>query len=241
MKQRILISSVLSIRQHEMIHAYLFIQNIREGNGGHGPNFKRIMENINRVAGTNITVYHTFHDEVAMYKTHIWRCNGICQHRKPFYGWVKRTCNRAPGPNDNWWARHHDSCSGTFVKVSEPEPKNKAKKPKIEEKKLPKITDWLNKSSDSSKNNSFMPKSSTNQPRATPGGYTKMNGGGTVVLKPTAKNRNVTTIPDENSNANRDSVLSGVSDAAAGGNLRNVVGFRDLNDSGKGSTYNFIL
>lgn len=72
-----------------MIHAYLFIQNIREGNGGHGPNFKRIMENINRVAGTNITVYHTFHDEVALYKTHIWRCNGICQHRKPFYGWVR--------------------------------------------------------------------------------------------------------------------------------------------------------
>lgn len=63
--------------QHEMIHAYLFVLNIREGNGGHGPNFKRIMESINRTAGTNITVYHTFHDEVALYKTHIWRCNGI--------------------------------------------------------------------------------------------------------------------------------------------------------------------
>lgn len=70
-----------------MIHAYLFILNIREDNGGHGPNFRRIMENINKVAGTNITVYHTFHNEVSLYKTHIWRCNGICQHRKPFYGW----------------------------------------------------------------------------------------------------------------------------------------------------------
>lgn len=73
-----------------MIHAYLFVLNIREGNGGHGPNFIKIMQGINKTAGTNISVYHTFHDEVALYKTHIWRCNGICQHRKPFYGWVKR-------------------------------------------------------------------------------------------------------------------------------------------------------
>lgn len=39
-----------------MIHAYLFILNVREGNGGHGPNFRRIMTNINQAAGTNITV-----------------------------------------------------------------------------------------------------------------------------------------------------------------------------------------
>lgn len=39
-----------------MIHAYLFILNVREGNGGHGPNFCRIMTNINKAAGTNITV-----------------------------------------------------------------------------------------------------------------------------------------------------------------------------------------
>lgn len=115
------------------------------------------------------------------------------------------------------------------MKVSAPEPKNKAKKAKIEDNKLPKITNWLNKSG-SSKTTTNMPKSSTNQPRGA-GGYTKMNGGGTVVLKPTAKSQNVITISDENTN--RGSVLSNVSDAAAGGNLRNVVGFRDLNDSGK--------
>lgn len=214
-----------------MIHAYLFIQNIREGNGGHGPNFKRIMENINRVAGTNITVYHTFHDEVALYKTHIWRCNGICQHRKPFYGWVKRTSNRAPGPNDNWWAKHHETCSGTFVKVSQPEPKNKAKKAKTEDSKTPKITNWL-----SSPNNSMLPKSGANQPRTigasgggagAGGGYTKMNGGGTLVLKPTTKNRTATVTSGDN--INRDSILNS---ATVGGNLRNVVGFRDLNSSG---------
>lgn len=204
-----------------MIHAYLFIQNIREGNGGHGPNFKRIMENINRVAGTNITVYHTFHSEVALYKTHIWRCNGICQHRKPFYGWVKRTSNRAPGPNDNWWAKHHETCSGTFVKVSQPEPKVKAKKAKIEDNKLPKITNWVNSSKKPNTTNTNAPKSA--------GGFTKMNGGGTLVLKPTTKNHTVTTISDD---ANTGSVLANVSDASAGGNLRNVVGFRDMNSSG---------
>ncbi|XP_031623320.1 sprT-like domain-containing protein Spartan [Contarinia nasturtii] len=212
---------------HEMIHADLFIKNIREGNGGHGPKFKEKMELINRVAGTNITVYHTFHDEVALYKTHIWRCNGICQHRKPFYGWVKRTSNRAPGPNDNWWAKHHETCGGTFHKVSEPEPKTKAKKSKIDENRLPKITNWLN----SSQTNTNEPKTTSNTAKG--GGYTKMNGGGTVVLKPTAKNRTFTTVSD---NSNTGSVLSTVSDAAAGGNLRNVVGFRDLNDSGSQSS-----
>lgn len=39
-----------------MIHAFLFISHIRERNGGHGPNFIRIMTNINKVAGTSITV-----------------------------------------------------------------------------------------------------------------------------------------------------------------------------------------
>lgn len=122
---------------HEMIHAYCFVQNIIEGNGGHGPNFKRIMETINKVAGTNITVYHSFHDEVNLYKTHIWRCNGICQHHHPFQGWVKRTSNRAPGPGDQWWSKHQRECSGTFVKMSEPQ---KPEKPsKADTKPKPKI------------------------------------------------------------------------------------------------------
>lgn len=110
-----------------MIHAYLFVLNIREGNGGHGPNFHKIMYNINKTAGTNITVYHTFHDEVNLYKTHVWRCNGICQHRKPFFGYVKRTANRAPGPNDLWWKQHQTSCGGYYEKISAPEPKRKPK------------------------------------------------------------------------------------------------------------------
>ncbi|XP_017115127.1 uncharacterized protein LOC108137738 isoform X2 [Drosophila elegans] len=117
---------------HEMIHAYCFILNIREGNGGHGPNFKRMMETINKVAGTNISVYHTFHDEVAAYRTHIWRCTGICQERTPFQGYVKRTANRPPGPSDQWWEKHTRECGGTFMKVGEPS--KPAKPPKLEAK-----------------------------------------------------------------------------------------------------------
>ncbi|XP_062563632.1 DNA-dependent metalloprotease SPRTN-like [Armigeres subalbatus] len=110
---------------HEMIHAYCFVLGIREGNGGHGPNFKKIMHGINRIAGTNITVYHTFHDEVNLYKTHWWKCNGPCQNRAPFFGTVKRTANRKPGPSDFWFAEHQLTCGGQFLKVKEPEPKRK--------------------------------------------------------------------------------------------------------------------
>ena len=119
---------------HEMIHAYCFVLNIREGNGGHGPNFKKIMYAINKVAGTNITVYHTFHDEVNLYKQHWWRCNGICQDRSPFFGYVKRTSNRAPGPNDQWWGQHMRNCGGTFMKIKEPE-KKKTSRPSKEKNK----------------------------------------------------------------------------------------------------------
>lgn len=96
----------------------------------------------------------------------------------------------------------------------------------------PKIKNWLNPS-----NSSNMPKTSVNQPHTigssatTTGGYTKMNGGGTVVLKPTTKGRTATVTSADNTN--RDSVLNSISDATAGGNLRNVVGLHDLNSSGK--------
>ena len=45
-----------SFGKHEMIHAFSFVLGIREGNGGHGPNFCKMMESINKSAGTNITV-----------------------------------------------------------------------------------------------------------------------------------------------------------------------------------------
>jgi hypothetical protein len=66
-------------------------------------------------------IYHSFHDEVKLYKQHWWKCTGPCQHRQPFYGLVKRSMNRAPGPHDNWWAAHQASCGGSYVKIKEPE------------------------------------------------------------------------------------------------------------------------
>ena len=54
---------------------------------------------------------------------------GTCRTMAPFYGYVKRSMNRAPGKNDTWWARHQSKCSGIFEKVSEPENfKNKSNK-----------------------------------------------------------------------------------------------------------------
>lgn len=94
---------------HEMIHAWNFIRGIMEENGGHGKNFHAKMYEINRLAGTNITVYHTFIDEVNSYKNHWWRCDGVCKDRSPFYGFVKRTSNRAPGPNDRWFKQHEST------------------------------------------------------------------------------------------------------------------------------------
>jgi len=108
---------------HEMIHGYLFITNPKacRENGGHGVEFCEIMKNINAVTGLNITVYHSFHDEVDYFRKHIWKCNGPCQQRKPYYGLVKRAMNRAPGPKDLWWKQHEKECGGQYTKIDGPE------------------------------------------------------------------------------------------------------------------------
>ncbi|KAM7049841.1 DNA-dependent metalloprotease SPRTN isoform 3-T4 [Molossus nigricans] len=106
---------------HEMIHAYLFVTNNDKDREGHGPEFCKHMHRINRLTGANITIYHTFHDEVDEYRRHWWRCNGPCQFRKPYYGYVKRATNRAPSANDYWWAEHQNTCGGTYIKIKEPE------------------------------------------------------------------------------------------------------------------------
>lgn len=99
-----------------MIHAYLFITKFIQDRDGHGLEFQSHMNRINSVAGTNITIYHSFHAEVALYKQHWWRCNGSCKEKPPFYGWVKRSMNRVPGPNDFWWNAHKQTCSGLKIK-----------------------------------------------------------------------------------------------------------------------------
>lgn len=56
-----------------------------------------------------------------MYRQHWWRCNGPCQNRKPYFGYVKRAMNRAPSALDPWWGDHQRTCGGTYNKVKEPE------------------------------------------------------------------------------------------------------------------------
>ncbi|XP_059154958.1 uncharacterized protein LOC131940322 [Physella acuta] len=120
---------------HEMIHAYLFITDNDRDHDGHGPQFKSHMHRINKETGANISIYHTFHDEVEAYQQHWWRCDGPCQSRKPYFGYVKRAMNRAPSPRDFWWGEHQASCGGSFTKIKEPEgygqKKGKGKEDKI--------------------------------------------------------------------------------------------------------------
>ncbi|XP_055907539.1 DNA-dependent metalloprotease SPRTN-like [Eupeodes corollae] len=210
---------------HEMIHAYCFVLGIREGNGGHGPNFKKIMHGINQVAGTNITVYHTFHDEVNVYKTHWWRCNGSCQHRSPFFGYVKRTSNRAPGPNDFWWGQHLNSCGGTFMKIKEPEkPAKKTKQPKSKAIEANNVKSSQPKAKPNNTDlRKFFPPSGT-APRIA-GGAIKSNGGGTLLLNPKTKPVSSTVTSTPPSEPPKPQVRSQ-------GNLKNVVGFKDLGEDG---------
>ncbi|NXN27205.1 SPRTN protein, partial [Nycticryphes semicollaris] len=122
---------------HEMIHALLFVTNNDKDRESHGPEFCKHMRRINRLTGANVTIYHTFHDEVDLYRQHWWRCNGPCQNRKPYFGYVKRSMNRAPSARDFWWAEHQETCGGTFTKVKEPENFSKKSKEKSQPANLP--------------------------------------------------------------------------------------------------------
>ncbi|KAJ1153927.1 hypothetical protein NDU88_006685 [Pleurodeles waltl] len=106
---------------HEMIHALLFVTHNNRDHDAHGDEFCKHMRRINGITGAKISVYHNFHDEVDEYRKHWWLCNGPCQKKRPFYGYVKRAMNRPPSANDPWWAEHKQTCGGTFTKIKEPE------------------------------------------------------------------------------------------------------------------------
>ncbi|GLD73814.1 sprT-like domain-containing protein Spartan [Lates japonicus] len=106
---------------HEMIHALLFVTQNNRDRDGHGPEFCKHMNRINKASGTNISIYHSFHDEVDVYRQHWWRCNGPCQNGRPYFGYVKRAMNRAPSSLDPWWEDHRRTCGGTYTKIKEPE------------------------------------------------------------------------------------------------------------------------
>ncbi|KAF2353488.1 SprT-like [Trinorchestia longiramus] len=114
-------SDLIETLLHEMIHAYLFVTANNRDRDGHGPEFLKHMHRINAKARTKISVYHSFHDEVAVYQQHVWQCSGPCRQRRPYYGLVKRSMNRAPGPYDRWWSEHKRTCGGTYTKIKEPE------------------------------------------------------------------------------------------------------------------------
>lgn len=51
-----------------MIHAYLFVTERYSDHDGHGENFQAHMHRINRMANTQISIYHSFNAEVALYR-----------------------------------------------------------------------------------------------------------------------------------------------------------------------------
>ena len=111
---------------HEAIHAYFFVttswwHSRGEDGTGHCVGFVMLADAINDHGNYLITVYHTFHDEVDSYRTHVWQCDGPCRDQPPNFGLVKRTMNRPPGKTDNWWEKHTQECGGTYTKIMEPE------------------------------------------------------------------------------------------------------------------------
>eukprot|EP00079_Xenopus_tropicalis_P018990 XP_012808209.1 PREDICTED: sprT-like domain-containing protein Spartan [Xenopus tropicalis] len=100
---------------HEMIHVLLCSTNNMDPGDDHGPNFRLTMEVFNNSFGTNITISHTFYEEVEAIKRHWWECDGPCQNV------VKRATNRAPSSKERWFREHEQTCGGSFIKTSEPE------------------------------------------------------------------------------------------------------------------------
>lgn len=60
---------------------------------------------------------------------------GPCKNKPPYFGLVKRSMNRPPGPTDSWWGKHQKTCGGTFVKIRSPEPTKKVTNPRKKKKK----------------------------------------------------------------------------------------------------------
>ncbi|KAK4942625.1 hypothetical protein LTR66_010790 [Elasticomyces elasticus] len=119
-------SDTVNTLLHEAVHAYFFVttswHHAREDDGtGHGAGFLLLADAINNHGGYEITVYHTFHDEVDSYRTHVWQCDGPCRSLPPFFGLVKRSMNRPPGKSDTWWKKHEEECGGKYTKIAAPE------------------------------------------------------------------------------------------------------------------------
>ncbi|XP_077241043.1 uncharacterized protein LOC143881681 isoform X2 [Tasmannia lanceolata] len=121
---------------HEMIHAYLWIKNKNQNHSDHGPDFQKLMKKINSSSaidcqrpngGYNVTIYHSFHDEVNNRVYH-WMCQSCGDL-------IERAMNRKPSASDCiekvthdgfcgnpscHWHRHEMSCTGSYEKIVEP-------------------------------------------------------------------------------------------------------------------------
>ncbi|PVI02042.1 hypothetical protein DM02DRAFT_317452 [Periconia macrospinosa] len=147
-------SDTINTLLHEAIHAYFFIttswRHSRGDDGtGHGAGFQLLADAINNHGHYEITIYHTFHDEVESFRTHVWQCDGVCKDQPPYFGLVKRSMNRPPGKNDSWWSKHENECGGTYTKIREPAPTKKqmdamSKKQRAGLQKS-KLDDWIKK------------------------------------------------------------------------------------------------
>jgi rubrerythrin len=127
-------SDTLNTLVHEMIHAFLHITDQRD-NDAHGKLFTHWMNLLNDAEKTDITIYHTFHDEVDYYRQHVWACDK-CGNI------IKRAMNRDPntpiGPQDAQFYAHKQICeTGSYVKIHAPEKSLFAKKDK--KKAIPEI------------------------------------------------------------------------------------------------------
>ncbi|XP_055550644.1 uncharacterized protein LOC129733100 [Wyeomyia smithii] len=109
---------IISVLLHEMIHAYLKLEGVKEPNGGHGSNFRKIMVFLNRMLQTNISFSHRLTNIDTLCRTQWYRCTGICGNYKPFNGIVRST-EGPPGIQNEWWKTHAEDCGGTFYKIYE--------------------------------------------------------------------------------------------------------------------------
>uniref|UniRef100_A0A182SCC7 SprT-like domain-containing protein n=1 Tax=Anopheles maculatus TaxID=74869 RepID=A0A182SCC7_9DIPT len=109
---------IISIVLHEMIHALLKLEGIKEPNSGHGGNFRKIMTFLNSMLQTNISFNHKLNNTDTTCRSQWYRCTGICHNYKPFHG-IVRSIEGPPGLQNEWWKEHANSCGGTFYKMHE--------------------------------------------------------------------------------------------------------------------------
>ena len=106
---------------HEMIHSYVHQKKLPSADGSHGKSFKSLMNRINKIAGTNITIRHGWNAEVRALKKYHWKCTGhLCQNSFPYRGHISLPIQRKPNRFDYTFRLHEKLlCTGEFVPISD--------------------------------------------------------------------------------------------------------------------------